>query len=420
MYFYGKLLAINLYCFVGILEYFLIRIAKLHVNAANANTNAANANANAANANANAANANVNAANANDFDNTAVVITVELSKLIVCIVLYYFANRTLSTSLPSIESPSHESSPSITLKQPNESLFLLKQLTQKENLRWGLYYLVPAGLYALYNNLTLFNLGHVEPSTFQIFMQSRLFITAILVQILFRRNLSLQKWCALVILVLGIALKNYQTFYLNQMSLTVIAFIMLQAFLSSIASVTNEVLFKTKMTTSIFVQNGYLYLFGIIFNGLFYIIRLYLNFTPSLSVTTPALEQVLVLVLAPAPAPTTSLSFLIRFTPMIIIDPFFWGIVICGTIVGLCASFIIKYLDTIVKSVYSTLEISVTAIISCLVLGTRLEILDISACVIVSAGVFCYSINFSSPSHNLKPKPKSLYYGQLHRKLVTV
>ena len=306
----AKLLVISLYCLVGILEYFLIRISKT---------------------------------TGNNFQNSTVVVLVEISKLLVSAFLY-----------------------AVLKSDENSSRIIFYELTKRDNLKTGYLYAIPAFFYAIYNNLTLFNLGKVEPSTFQIFMQSRLFITSILVYFMLDRPLKLEKWLALILLASGICLKNYQFLYLDKTNYLVVCYILFQAGLSSFSSAINEKLFKQDMGQSIFLQNGYLYFFGSIFNIIF--------------------------------------NYKHNHYSQDLLNPYFWAIVICGVTVGLCASFIIKHLDTVIKSVYSTLEIPLTAIISAFILGTNLSQLDILSCIIVSFAVCWYSALISCSRKILESK----------------
>ena len=65
------------------------------------------------------------------------------------------------------------------------------------------YYMVPALLYCFYNNLAFTNLAIFDPTTYFMFMQTRLLMTGIIYQFLFKRKLSGKQWISLLILTLG-------------------------------------------------------------------------------------------------------------------------------------------------------------------------------------------------------------------------
>ena len=285
---------------MGMIEYFLIRYSKLH---------------------------------SYNYDNITMVIVVELSKLLVCILIYGLTTHR----------------------------FLLLDMTSRNNLKHGIFYLVPAFVYACYNNFTYYNLANVDPSTFQIIMQSRLVITALLLYIFCRKIIIIEKWLALILLIIGIIIKNYQYVHLNDFS--VLTSIFFQASLSSIASVYNEQLYKSDIRTSIYLQNGYLYLFGTIFNMLFSLV---------------SYKQLTINAVRVSNSEWNTITI---------------GIILCNIFVGLSASFIIKYLDSLVKNIYSTLEISLTAILTVIIFKINYNWIDILSCLIVSMSILLYSFS---------------------------
>ena len=49
-----------------------------------------------------------------------------------------------------------------------------------------IYYLVPSFLYCLYNNLSFMNLSQFDPTTYLLLMQSRLLMTGMVYQVLYK------------------------------------------------------------------------------------------------------------------------------------------------------------------------------------------------------------------------------------------
>ena len=70
------------------------------------------------------------------------------------------------------------------------------------------YYMIPAFLYCLYNNLAFTNLANFDPTTYFMFMQIRLLMTGVIYQFLFKRKLSGKQWISLLILTLGCMLQK--------------------------------------------------------------------------------------------------------------------------------------------------------------------------------------------------------------------
>ena len=69
---------------------------------------------------------------------------------------------------------------------------------------------VPAFLYLAMNMLGFVALRRVDAGTFAVIQQSKVFFTAMWARVMLSRTLSVPKWCALTILVLGVTLISLQ------------------------------------------------------------------------------------------------------------------------------------------------------------------------------------------------------------------
>ena len=93
----------------------------------------------------------------------------------------------------------------------------------------ALYYLIPSGLYGLYNNLTFVSLSVMDPATYYILLQFRIAVTAIIYQMLFKRDLSRVQWLSLLLLTVGCIIKqcpnssSITAFSANNLSLIIIS-----------------------------------------------------------------------------------------------------------------------------------------------------------------------------------------------------
>jgi drug/metabolite transporter (DMT)-like permease len=75
--------------------------------------------------------------------------------------------------------------------------------------RQGLKLLIPSGLFSLQNALLFVAMANLEPTTFLVLYQSKILTTGILMVLLLGRTFSPQKWFAMVVLLSGIMLTQY-------------------------------------------------------------------------------------------------------------------------------------------------------------------------------------------------------------------
>merc|ERR1719242_1825452 len=76
--------------------------------------------------------------------------------------------------------------------------------------------MVPATLYCFYNNLAFTNLAIFDPTTYFMFMQTRLLMTGVIYQFLFRRKLSCKQWISLLILTVGCMIQKLNPDFFNK------------------------------------------------------------------------------------------------------------------------------------------------------------------------------------------------------------
>lgn len=250
---------------------------------------------------------------------------------------------------------------SVVLKYREDGEFLLKTVFWGRNRRrvWrnGLPYAVPSLLYAVYNNMTFFNLGRFDPGTYQVFMQTRILFTGVLFTLFLHQALTYRKWGALFLLSIGVATKFFSlsTMQLN----TSVVYMLFQALLSSLAGVYNEYAFKKDPTLSIHQQNFFMYLYAVFFNvgiGLLVAPEHYLE----MEVTSSLFQPVFLL------------------------------IVLLGAGTGLSAAFILKFINVIVKAFASAVEVLLTAVTAWVLLGESLSPQDVLAALIVMVAVYIY------------------------------
>ncbi|XP_001355962.3 UDP-galactose transporter senju [Drosophila pseudoobscura] len=274
-------------------------------------------------------------------------------------------------------------------------------------------YMVPAFLYCLYNNLAFVNLATFDPTTYYLLLQLRVVVTGILFQIIFKKYLSQRQWISLILLTLGCMLKqvDFSGFYSDanddsesaaiqaipsnsNHSLTVdhnqvrgknmsgfdfslsAVFILAQTIFSCLAGVYNEYLLKDKgADVNIFVQNVFMYLDSIVCNAGILLLRgeLMDAFSPH------------------------NLGTIMRFGVIIII--------VNNAAIGIVTSFFLKYMNSILKTFASALELLFTAVLCYFLFSIPIYINTALAIAVVSYAIYLYT---QSPVVNLgKVRPLS-------------
>ncbi|CAO1311743.1 unnamed protein product [Diamesa serratosioi] len=249
-------------------------------------------------------------------------------------------------------------------------------------------YLVPAFLYCLYNNLAFINLSVFDPTTYYLLLQFRVVITGVLFQIIFKKYLSRKQWFSLILLTAGcmvkqidfgdsavpkldneshangtVAIENISGKNMNGFNLSINAiFILVQTVCSCLAGVYNEYLLKTKGSDiNIYIQNVFMYLDSILCNLILLLLQGQL-----LSAFTP-----------------DSISEIFRLKVVVIM--------INNCAIGIITSFFLKYMNSILKTFASALELIFTAVLCFILFSIPIYINTILAIAIVSIAVYLYS-----------------------------
>lgn len=257
-----------------------------------------------------------------------------------------------------------------------------------------LLYLVPAGLYCLYNNLAFLNLSVFDPTTYYLLLQLRVVITGILFQIIFKKILSRKQWISLILLTVGCMIKqinfgdqtvtdsssskneatnNSKNTFGFDLSINAV-FILIQTICSCLAGVYNEYLLKNNgQDINIYIQNVFMYLDSILCNMLIMLVQ-----GNILSAFT--LENLTEI-----------------FRPRVFI------IMVNSCAIGIITSFFLKYMNSILKTFASALELMFTAILCRILFSIPIYLNTVLSITIVSVSVYLYS---QSPVVNLAMNDK--------------
>lgn len=298
------------------------------------------------------------------YNTVSVVLFTEVLKLVISIVLYLKGNSTSA---------------------------LVYDVVKSKNVL--LLYFVPAFLYCIYNNLSFINLSKFDPTTYYLLLQFRVVITGVLFQIIFHKILSRRQWFSLILLTIGCMIKqiNFNSAnksneiqhqassangsHLDSMNLSKknttgfdlsidAVFILIQLVCSCLAGVYNEYLLKgTGAHINIYIQNVYMYLDSIVCNVVLLILQGDLlsafNFD--------------------------SLKFVFTFKVIIIM--------INNAAIGIITSFFLKYLNSILKTFASALELLFTAVLCYLLFQIPVYLNTILSIAVVSFSIYLYSLS---------------------------
>ncbi|KAJ6646997.1 UDP-galactose transporter senju, partial [Pseudolycoriella hygida] len=253
-------------------------------------------------------------------------------------------------------------------------------------------YFVPALLYCLYNNLAFVNLSSFDPTTYYLLLQFRVVITGVLFQIIFKKYLSKRQWISLIILTIGCMIKQihfgdeptmtsttmeatgeHKTKNMTGLNLSLSAvFILIQTVCSCLAGVYNEYLLKDKGSdVNIYVQNVFMYIDSIVCNIVVLVMQG--NLLGAFGVE--------------------SLQSIFRINVILIM--------INNAGIGIITSFFLKYMNSILKTFASALELLFTAVLCYFIFAMPIYLNTVLAIGVVSFAIYLYS---KSPVVNVLTK----------------
>lgn len=283
-----------------------------------------------------------------NYDTEIAVFLTEGIKLLVCTVGYSFQNSFLS----------------------------IVSETSK-NIRVAVLYFVPAGLYCIYNNLSYVNLSTFDPTTYFLALQLRVVATGVVFQVIFNKKLSGKQWFSLVLLTAGCMLKviNFGDAPIEiahqsqgkQLSLSASfssILLLLQVACSCLAGVYNEYLLKSHSENlGLYLQNIFQYLDSMI------CIIVILTFGGNIDKLFNHETYV----------PFNNIKVLL--------------VIFNNAAIGIVTSFFLRYLNSILKTFASGLELIFTAILSRLLFSIPIYLNTVLSIIVVTVATVIYSQN---------------------------
>lgn len=256
------------------------------------------------------------------------------------------------------------------------------------NRHQALFYMIPAILYCIYNNLTYVSLSYFDPTTYYILLQFRIAVTGVIYQIIFQRLLSRAQWISLLLLTLGCIIKQMGAFDLSKMKSGQVGvgsffngallLIAVQILCSCLAGVYNEYLLKKQQSQPILldkeeikstevhlmIQNCFMYIDSILCN---------------LLVVTYGHSDV---------AADKPLFNFDMFSNILVLT-----IICVSAFCGLSTSYFIKMFNSIMKAYTTGIELLLTAILCLWLFGTPLDSFTLISIVVISYASYLFAKN---------------------------
>ncbi|TYZ68076.1 hypothetical protein PybrP1_010018 [[Pythium] brassicae (nom. inval.)] len=264
--------------------------------------------------------------------------------------------------------------------------FLLRQVAAHRALL--LRYVVPAGLYVLYDVLSYVNLRQFDAPTYFLLLQFRMVVTGVLHQFMFQRRLNRNQWTSLAVTTLGCAVKTLGASAGAHSagahgaagaapSLFAYGLLLVQMLSSTFAGVYNEVLLKKQAAIPLNLQNLFMYL-------------------DSIACTVAALAlgltgQSIAEVVRPA---ELRVLFSLYVLPMVLI-------MAC---IGVVTSRFLQLLDSVRKAIASALELVVLPLLAAVLFGVPLTLATVASVACVGSGVYIYALPVAPASGSAAAK----------------
>lgn len=192
---------------------------------------------------------------------------------------------------------------------------------------------VPAVLYTVQNNLQYLALSNLTAAAYQVLSQLKIFTTAILSVVFLGKSLGRNQWTALVLLVIGVCIVQYQASQSNSSSnLTGFIAVVASTCTSGFCAVYLEKVLKSK--GSLWVRNIQMAVIGL-----------------ASSVLAAALQD---------GGKIAEVGFFHGYTSMV------WTVIALNAGGGLIVAVVVKYADNILKGFATSVSIIVSCVVSAL------------------------------------------------------
>ncbi|GAA48460.1 probable UDP-sugar transporter protein SLC35A4 [Clonorchis sinensis] len=322
------------------------------------------------------------------FLSASVIFLVELLKLVLSLVMFGMHHGSFAFTSSSGTHTSFIDAIRLELRQnlmsssdasrPPPSL-RLPPLTYPQLFRIVLPFMIPAVLYAVNNNLGIFIQLEMDPATYQVLGNFKILSTAILFRLIIRRPISPIQWFALFLLLSAGFTHSYGSLLAKSASplpgspsplastshrlhITVLGIFLIALYctISGLSGVTTEYLMKQRAQMNIHLQNALLYTFGIILNGLMFVVEVHKSGDPA------------------------------YWNPFKGYTLWTWLLILTQSVSGIFMGFVMKYSNNITRLFLISSAMLVTTFTAMLVFGLHLNFLFIVSFLLVCISLFLY------------------------------
>ena len=261
-----------------------------------------------------------------------------------------------------------------------------------------LKYTIPAFLYAVYNNLSYVILAMTDPGTKAILSNVRTLLTAVVWRYAFSKSISNDKWKALFLITAGCFIKGLETLQPeSNVNLLIILLILIQICTATAAGIYMEFLLKGYKDIPVNLQNSFMYINCILGNVFIVVLRqLHSNgggvdgglqtLSKSGSAGGNASAATTAIVLSGDEWGGNTLGIGTVFA-----DPFALTVVVFGAMTGMSTGFFLRYLDSVLKTIATSMELLLLQFASMVCFGTNVGVTTFVAVLCVAQGTVLYS-----------------------------
>ncbi|KAK3733723.1 hypothetical protein RRG08_026838 [Elysia crispata] len=219
---------------------------------------------------------------------------------------------------------------------------ILNQVSLFSKTKSVLPFCIPALCYCVNNNLSVYMQDQMDPATYQVLSNLKIASTALFYRLIIKRRLMTLQWVSLGILMFAGGLNSYtglkaKSKSLQDIHISALGMVMAAIYcsVSGFSGVYTEYILKKDAVIPLALQNCYMYIFGVILNGLLMLyqsgdMKIYHSFT--------------------------------KYT---------WAAVISQAFNGLAMSFIMKYSSNITRLLVISSAVPVTAALTMVVFNMK-------------------------------------------------